>query len=604
MDIEELPEVSDAPFLDVEEDAIMLFAWSHPEIGHPSKLSFWRLALETGVWWRLVEIGARSGQWARRSAQQVHQKWLSLELTCSFDNLPPERQAWWTEARVYAQYLTDAIIIFRIVHYHELMLFRSQKHLSTTIEDSLSIEVSAALENLAYLEQQGISMLPNNFRQYIFNRYDYVFKNAPSDATAHFMRLIFAPGESIQNPWVPALELTKHHLAVPKKSSTSPVAYMSKPTASAQKKTALAAQKKAAIAPKRTTSKSPEPEETSAPILAPQTIVPPQKTSPSQKSSPLESTSLVETTSPSQETATKQTIVQNPKKPVKFVFSATKTSTESTPATTETLSPMTSIPPVQTTTTTETIVSETTSSPVQPVAPSNATNSPDTSSTATIETLSPVQSIVPSQTTVPEQTIVPQQPVFAPEAPIPPPTPSITASQTTVVVETPSTTSVAVAQPFYPTQAEIYPQPTVPAQTFSPTHAVVPVQTFSPVHSIVPPQDPTPTPTPALATVPTPSPAPSPAVTSPIVSPVRRLPHRASPMDVDSTGSLAISQTEIEELVKSVEFQRKVGRTKQFFDDLRVTPQVGHLLYRFACTETASDFASFCRLYGLTADNS
>lgn len=197
-------------FLPIEEQAIVLFAWSHPEIGHPDKLSFWRLALEMDVWWKFAQ-STRTGLWARRTALDVYEKWLSLQHDSQFVALSLERQRWWLDTRARCLVVYDASILVSLAQYHEYLVYRSD---DATFEcsDVTPLPIIEERTVIRLLEKFGVPPLPAHERQDLIERYRYVVQSAPPDFTKHSLRMEFLHGEYLSDPWIPILSLPRANI--------------------------------------------------------------------------------------------------------------------------------------------------------------------------------------------------------------------------------------------------------------------------------------------------------------------------------------------------------------------------------------------------------
>lgn len=198
---------SEWTFLPIEEQALIMFAWSHPEIGHPDKLSFWRLALEMDVWWKFAQ-STRTGLWARRTAYEVCEKWLEMNENFQFENLPLERQRWWLDTRARCLVVYDASILVSLAQYHEFLVHRDNDTLFES-PDPIPLSVIEERTITKNLEMQGVAPLPAGIRQGFLDRYNYVLLAAPPDFVCHSLRVKLGPGEILSDPWIPILSLPR-----------------------------------------------------------------------------------------------------------------------------------------------------------------------------------------------------------------------------------------------------------------------------------------------------------------------------------------------------------------------------------------------------------
>lgn len=166
-------------FLDVETDAILLFAWSHPELGSPDECCFWESALEAELWWKYFDLPS-TGLWVRRTTHQVYEKWLSMCHLALFEALPAFRRDWWSEARLRAQKrILPTSSLRAIIQYHELIVYRKDDTVYEKMPKPRRTNALASQEAYFSLEKSGIPTLPTEFIKAIYHRHQYV-KNAIS----------------------------------------------------------------------------------------------------------------------------------------------------------------------------------------------------------------------------------------------------------------------------------------------------------------------------------------------------------------------------------------------------------------------------------------
>lgn len=190
----------DWTFLDVEVDAILLFAWSHPELGQPDDLSFWQRALEADLWWKFFEIGD-SGQWARRTAIQVYEKWLSMCHEASFESLPLERRAWYEEARKRSAYKKMSVSTLRAtIQYHEYLVYRTDDTVFSLDHYKAEQREDTAITSYLNLEQAGIAPLPYTWTRFIFARRNAVQTAIRNQFEVRLLSLALKQNENQQSP--------------------------------------------------------------------------------------------------------------------------------------------------------------------------------------------------------------------------------------------------------------------------------------------------------------------------------------------------------------------------------------------------------------------
>lgn len=198
-------------FWPIEEEALTIFAWSHPEIGNPDKLSFWRLALEMDVWWKFAQ-STRTGLWARRTAYEVCEKWMSICDRAPFEALPLEKQKWWLETRARCLVIYDATMLVSLAQYHEYLVYRKDDA-SIESQDVVPLHLVEERTAIKILERQGIVPLPATERLGLVERYNYVTISAPEEFLLHSLRIQPALGEQISDPWIPILSLPRTHIS-------------------------------------------------------------------------------------------------------------------------------------------------------------------------------------------------------------------------------------------------------------------------------------------------------------------------------------------------------------------------------------------------------
>lgn len=196
--------------LPIEDQAIILFAWSHPEIGHPDKLSFWRLALEMDVWWKFAQ-STRTGLWARRTALDVYDRWESLSHEAPFEALTPERQRWWLDTRARCLVVYDASLLVSLAQYHEYLVYRIDDA-SFECSEATPLQIIEERTVIKLLEKVGVPPLPAHERQDLVERYRYVVQSAPPDFTKHSLRTELSQGEFLSDPWISILTLPRANL--------------------------------------------------------------------------------------------------------------------------------------------------------------------------------------------------------------------------------------------------------------------------------------------------------------------------------------------------------------------------------------------------------
>ncbi|XP_049849923.1 uncharacterized protein LOC126320469 [Schistocerca gregaria] len=83
-------------YLESEENALVLFAWAHPEIGPPNSTLLWKFAVLLDLWWTYFEFeNGGKVQWSQRSGAALTAHWNNHHFDVDLTALPLSHQKWY-----------------------------------------------------------------------------------------------------------------------------------------------------------------------------------------------------------------------------------------------------------------------------------------------------------------------------------------------------------------------------------------------------------------------------------------------------------------------------------------------------------------------------